>query len=125
MNTSRGDNTERNARIIDLARQGKAPAEIARELGVSRGVVSGVIRRARDAGTLTKAQTAQTAGSREPIATQNVGEADSRLGEARNRELGSPVADPAVEPLQDSLQSALDHVRGPLHGQLEVTPPGE
>jgi DNA-binding transcriptional regulator LsrR (DeoR family) len=56
MSTSKPDNTDRNARILELARQGKGQAEIAHELGMSRGVISGVIRRARDAGTLTTAE---------------------------------------------------------------------
>jgi transposase len=74
MSTLRPDNTERNGRIIDLARQGKAPADIARELGISRGAVSGVIRRARDSGTLATAQPLQFVESREAIAAQNSGE---------------------------------------------------
>ena len=45
MNTPKPDNSERNARIVDLARQGKAPAEIARELGLGRGIVNGVVHR--------------------------------------------------------------------------------
>src|SRR5262249_28736223 len=38
VSTSKPDNTERNARIIDLARQGKAQTEIGRELNISRGI---------------------------------------------------------------------------------------
>jgi predicted transcriptional regulator len=56
MNPSKPDNRERNARILELARQGKGQAEIARELGISRGVVNGVLRRARDAGTLARTE---------------------------------------------------------------------
>jgi transposase len=44
------DNRERNARIIAMASQGKGPAEIARALGLSPGVVLGVLHRARQAG---------------------------------------------------------------------------
>ena len=43
------DNTQRNASILELAGRGKPPAEIARELGLSRGVVLGVLHRARRA----------------------------------------------------------------------------
>ena len=81
MSTSRRDNTERNARIIGLACQGKAPAEIARELGISRGVVSGVIRRARDSGKLPKAQPSRVEESREPLAAPSIGNEESRLSE--------------------------------------------
>jgi transposase len=56
MNTPKPDNSERNTRIVDLARQGKAPAEIARELGLGRGIVNGVVRRARDAGALPRTE---------------------------------------------------------------------
>jgi hypothetical protein len=44
------DNSERNARIIGLAGQGKGPAAIARELGLTPGVVLGVLHRARKVG---------------------------------------------------------------------------
>jgi len=81
MTTSRRDNTERNARIVGLASQGKAPADIARELGISRGVVSGVIRRARDSGKLTKAHPATVEQSVEPMAAQSIGHEESRLTE--------------------------------------------
>jgi transposase len=56
MSTPKPDNSERNARIVDLSRQGKAPAEIARELGLGRGIVNGVVRRARDAGALSRTE---------------------------------------------------------------------
>jgi hypothetical protein len=46
------DNTERNARIVGLANQGKPPADIARKLGIRRGVVLGVLHRARKAGKI-------------------------------------------------------------------------
>jgi transposase len=54
MSASKPNNSERNARILDLARQGKAPAQIEAELGLSRSVVSGVLRRARDTGMLPR-----------------------------------------------------------------------
>jgi transposase len=73
MSTTKPDNTERNARIIDLARQGKAQTEIGRELNISRGIVSGVIRRARDVGTLAKVERSKAEEGRQPDATQSVG----------------------------------------------------
>ncbi|MHB1422838.1 MAG: helix-turn-helix domain-containing protein [Gemmataceae bacterium] len=78
MSVSRQDNTERNARILDLARQGKPPAEIARELGISRGVVSGVLRRARDSGVLNKAEPSRTAERHEPAPEPTIGEEASQ-----------------------------------------------
>ncbi len=81
MSKSRRDNTERNARIIGLASQGKAPAEIARELEISRGVVSGVIRRARDSRKLPKSQPHRVAESHEPLAAPSIGNEVSRLSE--------------------------------------------
>jgi DNA-binding CsgD family transcriptional regulator len=48
----RPDNTERNARIIELARQGKGPIAIAREWRLSPGIVLGVVHRARKAGNV-------------------------------------------------------------------------
>jgi transposase len=74
MSTSKPDNRERNAHILDLARQGKAQAEIAHELGMSRGVISGVIRGARDAGSLTKAELPKAEEGRQPDAAPSVGE---------------------------------------------------
>jgi ACR3 family arsenite efflux pump ArsB len=44
------DNRERNARIIELADHGKGPAAIARELGLTPGVVLCVLHRARKVG---------------------------------------------------------------------------
>ncbi len=83
MSASRRDNTERNACIISLAGQGKAPAEIARELGISRGVVSGVIRRARDAGKLAKTHPSTVEESVEPMAAQSILTEERRPGEAQ------------------------------------------
>jgi transposase len=66
VSTSKPDNAERNARILDLARQGKTQAEIARELGLSRGTVSGVIQRGREAETLAKPRSPQASEERRP-----------------------------------------------------------
>lgn len=80
MNTPKPDNSERNARIVDLARQGKAPAEIARELGLGRGIVNGVVRRARDAGALTRTERPATTEHR-PVAVP-----ETRLPEDKEEE---------------------------------------
>ena len=77
---SKPDNTDRDARIFELPRQGKAQAAIARELGMSRGVISGVIRRARDAGTLAKAELPKAEEGRQPDAAPSVRGEEEKQG---------------------------------------------
>jgi DNA-binding CsgD family transcriptional regulator len=73
MSTSKPDNADRKARILDLTRKGKTQAEIARELGMSRGVASGVIRRAHDAGILAKAAPPKAEQASQPDAAPSNG----------------------------------------------------
>jgi len=72
MRTSKPVHTEGNARILDLVRQERTLAEIARELGISRGVVSGVIGRARDGGTLAKSKPPRAEEGCKPEVGQSV-----------------------------------------------------
>jgi hypothetical protein len=60
------DNTERNARIIELSKQGKQPTDIARALRIGRGIVSGVLHRARRAGKVALTTPPQSAGEERP-----------------------------------------------------------
>lgn len=76
MTQSKPDNSGRNTRILELARQGKAQAEIARELGISRGVVGGVVRRARDAGALPSTEPAQATEHRPETLPQAAGQGE-------------------------------------------------
>lgn len=50
--TYEGRAQERRARIVELHRAGRTGAEIARELGISAGLVSTRLREAREAGEL-------------------------------------------------------------------------